>query len=153
MGEGANRVGAARVKAGSPDRVVSRVSGEIETLRGDLGSLVAELDRRRHETFDVGLQARRHPVVVAVAAAGVALLAGGLLALAMRSRRRPRRPAVRARETRRALARLLEHPERIAREASAGQKIAAAVGSLVATTLVRRLVLERALKPAAASKR
>ncbi len=146
MGEGADRV-----RNGSPYRVVNRVSGEIETLRGDLGSLVAELDRRRHEAFDIGLQMKRHPVVVAAAAAGVALLAGGLLALAIHSRRQRRRPAERARETRRALARLLDHPERIARQASAGQKIAAAVGSLVATTLVRRLILERALKPSPAS--
>jgi hypothetical protein len=148
MGEGADRV-----KNGSPDRVVSRVSGEIETLRGDLGSLVAELDRRRHEAFDLGLQVKRHPAVLIAAAAGAALLAGGLLALAIRARRRQRRPRVRAREARRAIARLLDHPERVAREASAGRKIAAAVGSLVATTLVKRLVLERAIKPAPASVR
>ncbi len=148
MGEGADRV-----RDGSPDRVVSRVSGEIETLRGDLGSLVAELDRRRHEAFDLGLQVKRHPVVVAAAAAAAALLAGGLLALAIRARRRRRRPTVRAREARRAISRLLDHPERIAREASYGEKIAVAVGSLVATTLVKRLVLERASKPAVAPAR
>jgi hypothetical protein len=125
---------------------VGRVSGEIESLRGELGGLVAELDRRRHEAFDLGLQARRHPVLAAAVAAVAALAVGGLLALAVRTRREHRRPAVRARETRRALSRLLEHPDRVAAEPSIGNKVATAVATLVATTVARR-VLDRKLAP------
>ncbi len=110
MGEAADRV----KKDGSPEHAVRRVSGEIDALRNDLGNLVAELDRRRHEMFDLGLQARRHPVAIAVAAATAALVAGGLIAVAIRARRRRRSPAARAREARRALARLLDHPQRVA---------------------------------------
>lgn len=142
MGEAADRV-----KDGSPEHAVRRVSGEIDALRNDLGNLVAELDRRRHEMFDLGLQARRHPVAIAVAAAAAALVAGGLIAVAIRARRRRRSPAARAREARRALARLLDHPQRVAAEPSVGRKIGLAVGTVVATTLARRL-LERTPRPA-----
>ena len=54
MGEGADRV-----MDRPPQQHVQRVAGEIDTLRGELGALVAELDRRRQELFDLGLQVRR----------------------------------------------------------------------------------------------
>lgn len=141
MGEGA-----ARVMSASED--VRRVSGEIETLRGELGTLVAELDRRRHEALDLGLQVRRHPAVVAVVAGLAAIAVGGLIAFAVRSRRERRRPTVRAREARRALARLLEHPERVASpEPNLPGKVARALAVAAASTLAKRLV-ERAVRPA-----
>lgn len=139
MGQGADGMNGARD--------VGRVSGEIEALRGELGGLVEELDRRRHEAFDLGLQARRHPVAIAVAATAAALVVGGLLAYAARDRRRRRRPSARARETRRALARLLDNPERVAAEPSVANKVATAVLTLVATTLAKRLV-DRKVLPA-----
>jgi hypothetical protein len=123
MGEGADRL-SARIEETSGD--VRKVDGELDRLRGELGTLVAELDRRRHEAFDIGLQVRRHPTVVAVAAAAAALVVGGLVAIAVRSRRRARRPSVRARETRRALGRLLDHPDRVAAEPNLGAKVLAA---------------------------
>jgi hypothetical protein len=138
MGQGADGV--------SAREDVGRVSGEIESLRGELGGLVAERDRRRHEAFDHRLQARRHPVLVAAVAAVAALAAGGLLALAARTRREHRRPAVRAREARRALSRLLDHPDRVGAEPSIGNKVATAVATLVATTVAKRL-LDRKLVP------
>lgn len=138
MGQGADGVNGAGADP------VGRVSGEIESLRGELGGLVAELDRRRHEAFDLGLQARRHPVLLAATAAVAALAVGGLLALAVRQRREHRRPAVRARETRRALARLLDHPDRVAAEPSVGNKVATAVLTLVATTLAKRYIDRKA---------
>ncbi len=116
---------------------VGRVSGEIEMLRQDLGSLLSELDRRRRELLDLRLQARRHPVVVAVAAGAAALMLGGLLAAAVRRRRRPPR---RIREARRALARLLDHPERVAAEPNALARIATAAGIAAGSALARRLV-------------
>jgi hypothetical protein len=134
MGQGADGVSGAG--AGS----VGKVSREIESLRGELGGLVAELDRRRHEALDLGLQARRHPVLLATVAGVAALAVGGLLALAVRTRRQRRRPTVRARKAQRALARLLEHPDRVAAEPSIGNKVATAVLTLVATTLAKRAI-------------
>jgi hypothetical protein len=131
---------------GVGEDTVGRVEGEIQSLRGELGGLVAELDRRRHEAFDLRLQLRRHPVAAAIAAAGAALVVGGLLAVAVRSRRQHRRPSMRARETRRALARLLDHPDRVAAEPSITNKVATAVLSLAATMIAKR-ILERQLPP------
>lgn len=138
MGEGADRV-----KDGSPraqDAAVGRVAGEIDSLRSELGGLVAELDRRRIEALDVGLQVRRHPVFVAAAATAAALFLGGAIALVVRGRRERRRPTARARETRRALARLFDHPGRVAAEPSFAARLGTAVGIAVASALTRRLV-------------
>lgn len=129
------------------DGQVRRVSGEVDALRGELGTLVAELDRRRSELFDLGLQARRHPVAVAVAASALALVVGSLVAIAVRARSQHRRPAVRAREARRALARLLDHPDRVAAEPTVLRKAAAAAASAVAVAVARRMVLDRYLRP------
>lgn len=141
MGEGA-----ARVKDGPRSAEVGRVAGEIDTLRHELGGLVGELDRRRHEALDLGLQVRRHPVIAAVAATAVALVLGGALASLVRTRRQRRRPTVRARQTRRALRRLMAHPERVAAERSVTNKIATAVAVAMSTALVKKLV-ERSVPP------
>lgn len=139
------------MKDGSPE-LVSRVSGEIDTLRSDIGNLVAELDRRRHELFDLKLQAKRHPVALAVAVAGAALVLGGLVALAMRSRRERHRPSRRAREVSHAVARLLEHPDRVAAEQSTRDKILVAAGVAAGTAVARRLV-DRFVGPTPAAPR
>ena len=55
MGKGTARVN------GANEETVGRVSGEIDTLRTELGALVGELDRRRGEAFDLGLQVRLGP--------------------------------------------------------------------------------------------
>jgi hypothetical protein len=123
---------------------VGRVSGEIDVLRNELGGLVAELDRRRHEALDLGLQVRRHPIAVAAVATAAALVLGGALALIVHTRRERRRPSTRARETRRALARLFDHPSRVAAEPSIPNKVATAVAIALATAVAKRL-LERKL--------
>jgi hypothetical protein len=136
MGEGADRV-----RNGSrPDEVVGRVEGEIDMLRNELGGLVAELDRRRHEALDLRLQARKHPVLAAAVATAAALLLGGTIAFVVHARRERRRPAVRAKETRRALSRLFDHPHRVAAEPSIANKIATAAGAALATALAKRLL-------------
>jgi ElaB/YqjD/DUF883 family membrane-anchored ribosome-binding protein len=127
------------VRDGAPESV-RRVSGEIDGLRDELGAIVAELDRRRHELFDLRLQLRRHPTVVVASAGAAALLLGGLLARSVRARRARRRPAARAREARRALVRLLDHPHRVAAEPRVGVKILAAVGTAAGSVLARRAV-------------
>jgi hypothetical protein len=142
MGEGADRV-----KNGSPSPGhVGRVASEIGVLRSELGGLVAELDRRRHEALDVRLQVSRHPLTVAVIATVSALVLGGAIAVVVRARRQQRRPTVRARQTRRALARLFEHPDRVAAEPSIANKVATAVVVAVATAVAKRL-LDRSLRP------
>jgi hypothetical protein len=118
---------------------VRRVSGEIDTLRQELGRLVAELDRRRHELLDVKLQVRKHPGLVIAAAGVAALLLGGMVGVAVRKRRQHARPTARARETRRALARLLDHPERVANEPGLALKIATAAGVAAGSVVARRL--------------
>lgn len=129
---------------------VGRVSGEIDSLRGELGALVAELDRRRHEALDLRLQVRRHPVAAALVAVALAAAVGGLVAFAVRDRRRRRRPSVRARETRRAIARLLSEPERVAAEPSAASRALGVAATAAATALARQLLQGRAAKPARA---
>lgn len=118
---------------------VRRVSGEIDTLRQELGRLVAELDRRRHELLDLRLQVRKHPGLVIAAAGAAALLLGGLVGVAVRRRRQHERPTTRAREARRALARLLDHPERVAAEPNLALKIATAAGVAAGSVVARRL--------------
>jgi hypothetical protein len=55
---------------------------EIEDVRTQLGVLIGELDRRRHEVTDVKLQVRRHPVAAAVVvAAGLLGTAGVVIAV------------------------------------------------------------------------
>lgn len=119
---------------------VGKVAGEIDVLRHELGGLVAELDRRRHEAFDVRLQLSRHPVLVATVATLAALLVGAGIAVVVRNERRRRRPSARAREVRNAFARILEHPRQVASQPSIGNKIATAVGVALATALAKRLL-------------
>jgi hypothetical protein len=90
--------------------------------------------------FDLRLQARRHPVLLASVAAGAALLLGAGIAVAVRSRRERQRPVNRAREVRRAMARLVEHPEDVAAKPKIREAIISAVGVAIATTLAKRLV-------------
>jgi hypothetical protein len=134
MGKGTARVN------GASEEMVGRVSGEIDTLRRELGALVGELDRRRHEAFDLGLQARKHPVAVAVAAATLALAVGGLIALVVAARRERRRPSARVRETRRALQRIMKRPHEVGRDPSIPRKVVAAIATAAAATLAKRLV-------------
>jgi hypothetical protein len=135
MGEGADRVSAPAPEA---------VAGDIDRLRGELGRLVSELDRRRHEALDVRLQVRRHPLVAVAVAAAAAAVLGGVIALAVRRRRRRHDPVRRAREVRGALGRLLDHPDRVAAETTLTDKILGAAGVVAAGALARRLV-DRAL--------
>lgn len=135
MGEGAGGV----KPDGRPPRVSHEIEGEIATLRGEIGDLVDELDRRRRALFDVRAQVRAHPVAAAVAGLAVAALLGGAVALLVRRARRRQRPAYKAQQLRAALGRMVEHPERVGRgEAPPGEKILAAIGTAAASLLVKR---------------
>lgn len=122
-----------------------RLERELSTLREELGDIVGELDRRRRELFDLRLQLRRHPVAVPLAGLAVAVVLGGAVALLVKNERQKRRPSHKARQLRRAVGRMVAHPERVGRgEPPPGEKILAAVGAAAATLLVRR-ALERAV--------
>lgn len=113
---------------------VGRVAGEVDVLRGDLSALVGELGRRRREVLDLRLQLRRHPVAAVAVAAGAALLAGVLVARAVRARRGPAR-----REVPRALARLLEGERRRGGAPGIVRDLAAAAGAALVRGLVARI--------------
>ncbi|HZZ83071.1 MAG TPA: hypothetical protein VFE30_00920 [Anaeromyxobacteraceae bacterium] len=132
----------------SPRRQARQLESEIEILRGDIGDLVSELDRRRRELFDLRLQLQRHPVAVGAAGVGVALAVGGAVALVVTARRRRRRPVERARRLGRAVSRMIDAPHKVAREPSVAEKVLAAAGAAAASILVKRL-LERATAPIA----
>jgi len=121
-----------------------RIEKGISTLRREMGDLVGELDRRRREAFDIRLQLKRHPVAVSLAVVAAAAVLGGTVAMLVRDSRRKERASHKARQLKVALARMIEHPERVALGESPGGKILAAAGSAVAVMLVRR-ALERAL--------
>jgi hypothetical protein len=146
MGEGA-----ARVRNGSPRP--EQVAGEIDVLRNELGGLVDELDRRRHEAFDLRLQASRHPLVVAGVATVLALVVGAAVAVAIRDTRRRRSPTARARDVRAALSRLAEHPRRVAADPSMANKLVTAALLAIATTLAKRLTVRAVTATPAPEKR
>jgi hypothetical protein len=141
MGEGARGV----KPNGRAPRPAHEIEGEISTLRSEIGDLVGELDRRRKALFDVRAQLRSHPVAASMAGLALAAVLGGAVALLVHNTRRKQRPAYKARQLRAALGRMVEHPERVGRgEAPPGEKILAAVGTALATLLVKR-ALERAV--------
>jgi len=120
---------------------------EIGELRGQIDGVVTELDRRRRETFDVRLQLRRHKTPIALAGAGLVLLAGGSIALAVWRHRERQRPLSKARRLRKAVARMIDAPERVARgDPHIGLKILTAAMTAVVTTLARKMT-ERAATP------
>jgi hypothetical protein len=107
------------------------IEHEIECLRSELGGLVHELDRRRHEAVDVRLQIRRHPRAVALALSLVALTIVGRFTVLRRRRADTLR--TRAVNLVRALALLSEEdPERV-RRALQGRANPSALGALART--------------------
>jgi hypothetical protein len=73
------------VSANAQEPSASALEHQIEALRSELGDLVGELDRRRHEVMDVRLQLRRHPRILAFAVAAVGLIVAGRVVLRRRS--------------------------------------------------------------------
>jgi len=149
MGEEPDRLTEARDAGDGPeardagDGPVARTAREIAALRGDLGDLVGELDRRRHEALDVRLQIRRHPLLAASVVGVLALAAGGLVAVVVAGRRRRSRPVERARALRRALGRMARHPEEFHRKPGVAERLAVSALTVAATTLARRVIEQR----------
>lgn len=121
------------------------IAGEISSLRDEIGDLVSELDRRRREAFDFRLQLRRHPLAISLVGVGVAALLGGAVGLLIYNSRRKQRRTYKAHQLRVALGRIIKHPERVGRgQPPPTEKILAAVGTAVASLLVKR-AFERAV--------
>jgi hypothetical protein len=113
---------------------------EISTVRTELAETIGELDRRRHELFDVRRQLRENPIrLLAVAAALLGIAVGGIsLEIARRRRRDRLRPRLSRLEE--ALRRMVAHPNRVATDAGVGRKIAGAAGAAAASVIARKLV-------------
>jgi hypothetical protein len=122
------------------------IESEIVRLRGDLDGIVGELDRRRHEAFDVRLQLRRHSgLVAAVGGVTIVLVVAGVAAWSA-SRRRQDRLLVRLQHLARAIAIMSRHPERLERalegQPQPGTAITGALAS-IASAAGRRAILGR----------
>ena len=131
----------------SPRESIRQLDGEIAAVREELGGLVAELDRRRHELLDVKLQVRRHAVGITLT--GVTLLssAAGLVWLGHWYTRRRPAPLSRAGRVREAVSRMIDKPERVAVEAGIPAKILTAAANAAIAIVLKRL-LERGLQAA-----
>jgi len=146
MGEGSPRV----------DSTTQTLGGEIALVRYELDELLAELDRRRHELFDVRAQLRRHALGATLT--GIAFLGTASVGVWLSVLRRQRRSRVTARagRLRHALARMTEHPERVAAEPTIPGKIVTAAASAAAAALVKKLLergVQRVLEPVGSATR
>lgn len=129
----------------------SAIEREISGIRDEIGTLVGELDRRRRDLFDLRSQVRRHPVAASMAGLAVAAVLGGSVALLVHNTRRKHRASYRAKQLRIAFGRMMDHPERVARgEPPPGEKILAAVGTALATLLVKQALARAVPTPQAA---
>jgi hypothetical protein len=124
-----------------------RIKEEIDGIRRNLGGLVDELDRRRHEAFDVRLQMRRHPLPFVLSAVVLVGVIGATVAMAVHQHREQRRLATRLRRVppflhrlRLALSRALDDPDRVApKQPRVATKLLTAGGQATVATLGKRL--------------
>jgi hypothetical protein len=121
---------------------VHELGNEVAHVRDELDVLLGELDRRRHEVLDVPLQLRRHAPGAGLTVLAFTLAAAGSVGLTTWRRRRRARLRARTGRLSQAIARMTEHPERVAAEPTIPAKIAAAAASAAVAALVKKL-LER----------
>jgi hypothetical protein len=128
----------------TPRDTARRLGSEIAALRDDLDHLVREVDRRRHETLDLGLQVRRHtPGAVVTIVALIGAAAGFAWVGSWRARRRNRLMSQPDR-LRQVLSRMIDHPERVAAERPLPEKIMTAAANAAVAVIIKR-ILERAV--------
>jgi hypothetical protein len=138
MGQGTTGVG-------DPEDQADQAEREVERTRDRLTGIVRELDRRRHAVFDLRGQLRRHGLAVGLSAGTAALLIAGSVWLGVWLKARRARPVARARRLRMAVARMVAHPDDVARPTPhVGKKVLGAFGSaaagVLAKTLAQRLI-------------
>jgi hypothetical protein len=130
MGQGTARV----------DQDPQQLETEITGLRDELGTLVAELDRRRHEALDIRLQLRRHAWAVAAAGTGVAATVAGLIWLVTRRAQRRNRLTAKASRLREGIARIVERPEGVATQPTMVGQLLMAAATAAAAMATRKAV-------------
>lgn len=123
------------------------LEGEITVLREELGTLVAELDRRRHDALDVKGQLKRHSVEVGLTALALVAAASGFVWVGVWRARRRQRLTYQGSQLREAVSRMIARPERVAAEPTVPAKILTAAANALIASLIRK-VLERLLRPA-----
>lgn len=129
----------------SPRESSRQLESDIVMLREELGGLVAELDRRRHELTDVKLQAKRHALGVTLTGMGLLASAAGFVWLGAWRGRRRRTTAAKIGHLREAVSRMVERPERVATEPGIPAKIFTAAANAAVATAIKK-VLERGLQ-------
>ncbi len=137
-------------RGASPRESSRQLEGEIALLREELGGLVAELDRRRHELMDIKLQARRHALGATLTGAGLLASAAAFVWLGAWRARRRRTAMARLGRLREAVSRMVERPERVATERGIPAKILTAAANAAAATAIKK-ILERGLRYALGS--
>jgi hypothetical protein len=131
-----------------PTRRADYLQQDIQAIRGNLGELIRELDYRRRRAMDFRGHFRRHPVPTILGAVAVLGLAAGAVALSISRRRHHHEPRARLGALRLALGRMMEHPDRVAKEnPNLALKILAAGGSSAASVLAKRLALRLLAAP------
>ncbi|HEU4438571.1 MAG TPA: hypothetical protein VFT36_04945 [Methylomirabilota bacterium] len=139
MAQGTGVVTPTETPASRDPRVIER---EIRGHRGELSTLVGELNRRRHELTDVKLQLRRHTLGIATSVLAGGLVLAGSVAYARWRTRQYNTLAARSGRLREAMGRMIDRPERVATEPTAAQRVLASAGSALAAILIK-LVIER----------
>jgi hypothetical protein len=128
MGEGT--VG---LNGGGAEPTPRDLEREIDEIRDELGGLVGELDRRRHDVLDWRLQLRRHRREMRLVLGAALALAIGGVALRRALRRRRERPVAHARSLLRALELAAREPEAFERAIDAQRARPARTAANVAT--------------------
>jgi hypothetical protein len=149
MGEGTAGVGMSTAKRAGDERapraIAETLGTEIAGVRDELDGLVAELDRRRHDALDVRRHLGRHAFGVALTMLALLVTATGTVSFRIWRQRRRARVSAQAGRLRHAIARMTEHPERVAAAPTMAGKVVTAAASAAVAALVKKL-LERAVQ-------
>ena len=122
----------------SPREATRQLEGDIAALRKELGTLVSELDRRRHELVDVKLQLRRHAGGAVLTGVALVAAATGIVWLKVWQAQRRRHPLAKAGRLGEAVSRMIARPERVAAEPTVPGKILTAAATAAVAALVKR---------------
>jgi hypothetical protein len=122
-----------------------KLEREVEEIRDGIDEIVGELDQRGRSLLDWRQQLFKHRLLLAGLTAGWVLAFGVTLSIRAARRRRRNRPLEKARRLRRAVERMVEHPELVAqpRPGIAKKALSAATGAIVSIA-VKKIVSELA---------
>ena len=113
----------------------------VELVRQRLDATIRELDRRRHDAFDVRRQLRRRALPVIGGMVALAATVAALTVWAVRRRIARHRLRPKLQRLRYAVGRMIAKPDRVAREhPNVVRKIAAAAGTTAASMLAKKLM-------------